>query len=264
MARRQHKQAVRRAFDRAALTYDGAAVVQREICHRLADLAANFPCAAPPRRVLDAGCGTGYGLPLLAALCPEAQLLALDFAPGMLARLAATQSLPGSVPICGDLEALPLASASQDAVWSSLALQWCDPAVALAEISRVLRPGGMAWLATLGPDTLGELRTAFAAVDDAEHVIPFHAPSHWCEAANHSGLEVLAAAAPHTHALAPDLRRLLRDIKAIGAHSVGSGTRPSLNRANWQQLEHRYEVHRRADGMLPATYHLILLALRKR
>lgn len=264
MTRRQHKLAVRRAFDRAAPTYDGAAVVQREICHRLAELAAAFPCTAAPHRVLDAGCGTGYGLGLLAALCPEADLLALDFAPAMLTRLAANPSISGTRPICGDLESLPLASASLDAVWSSLALQWCDPAIALAEIARVLRPGGMAWLATLGPDTLCELRTAFAAIDDAEHVISFHAPARWCEAATLAGFDVCATDAPHTQALAPDLRRLLHDIKAIGAHSVGSGARAPLSRANWQLLQHRYETHRRADGLLPATYHLVLLALRKR
>ncbi|MBS0552842.1 MAG: malonyl-[acyl-carrier protein] O-methyltransferase BioC, partial [Proteobacteria bacterium] len=70
MSRRQHKQAVRSAFDRAAESYDGAAVVQREICHRLAGFAAAAPCVGAPRRALDAGCGTGYGVDLLASLCP--------------------------------------------------------------------------------------------------------------------------------------------------------------------------------------------------
>lgn len=264
MTERQHKQAVRSAFDRAAASYDSAAAVQREICHRLSGLAAAFPCASAPAKVLDAGCGTGYGLPLLAARCPAACLLALDFAPAMLTRLAANPAFADALPICGDLEALPLPAQSIDAVWSSLALQWCEPGLALGEIARVLRPGGMAWLATLGPDTLYELRDAFAAIDDADHVIRFHSPARWSEAAQQAGFEVLAADAPHTHALAPDLRRLLHDIKAIGAHSVGSGPRPALTRAAWRLLESRYEIHRRADGLLPATYHLVLLALRKR
>ncbi|MFC5771261.1 methyltransferase domain-containing protein [Thauera sinica] len=269
MTRRQHKQAVRSAFDRAAASYDGAAAVQREICHRLAGFAATAPCGGTPRRVLDAGCGTGYGLGLLASLCPQAELFALDFAPAMLARLASgrpEKTTRGTAPglVCGDLEALPLAGGTMDAVWSSLALQWCDPALALGEIARVLRPGGVAWLATLGPATLCELRAAFAAVDDAEHVIRFHPLERWREEAARAGLDEAAAAAPRVHALAPDLRRLLRDIKAIGAHSVGGGPRPALTRAHWRRLESRYEAHRRPDGMLPATYDLILLALRKR
>ena len=263
MSRRQHKQAVRNAFDRAADSYDGAAVVQREICHRLAEFASSVPCVGAPRRALDAGCGTGYGLDLLASLCPGAELYALDFAPAMLTRLAAIRPGTDTSLLCGDLEALPLASGAMDVVWSSLALQWCDPAVALAEIARVLRPGGVAWLATLGPATLWELRDAFTAVDGAQHVIRFHAIEHWRHTAAVAGLQIVAADSQPVHALAPDLRQLLRDIKAIGAHSVGSEPRPALTRAGWRMLEGRYDAHRRADGQLPATYDLILLALRK-
>lgn len=263
MNRRQHKRAVRSAFDRAAESYDGAAVVQREICHRLAGFAAAAPHVGAPCRALDAGCGTGYGLDLLASLCPGAELYALDFAPAMLIRLAASRPGTGTSLLCGDLEALPLAGGVMDVVWSSLALQWCDPAVALAEIARVLRPGGVAWLATLGPATLWELRDAFAAVDDAEHAIRFHAVEHWRNTAAAAGLQVGAADSQPVHAFAPDLRQLLRDIKAIGAHSVGSEPRPALTRAGWRVLEGRYDAHRRPDGQLPATYDLILLALRK-
>lgn len=254
---------MRSAFDRAATSYDGAATVQREICHRLADFAAAAPCTGTPHRVLDAGCGTGYGLDLLGALCPGADLLALDFAPGMLTRLAASRPVAAPALLCGDLETLPLADATMDAVWSSLALQWCDPALALGEIARVLRPGGVAWLATLGPATLRELRDAFAAVDDMAHVIRFHPLELWRREAARAGLDVTAAAAQPVYALAPDLRHLLHDIKAIGAHSVGSEPRPALTRAGWRLLESRYEAHRRADGLLPATYDLILLTLRK-
>lgn len=254
---------MRSAFDRAAESYDGAAVVQREICHRLAGFAAAAPHVGAPCRALDAGCGTGYGLDLLASLCPGAELYALDFAPAMLIRLAASRPGTGTSLLCGDLEALPLAGGVMDVVWSSLALQWCDPAVALAEIARVLRPGGVAWLATLGPATLWELRDAFAAVDDAEHAIRFHAVEHWRNTAAAAGLQVGAADSQPVHAFAPDLRQLLRDIKAIGAHSVGSEPRPALTRAGWRVLEGRYDAHRRPDGQLPATYDLILLALRK-
>ena len=260
------KDEIRRAFDRAAATYDSAAAVQREICHRLADFAAPQPRSTEPvRRVLDAGCGTGYGLDLLARLCPQATLIALDFAPAMLARLAAAgPEHARPVPLCADLEALPLAGGSIDAVWSSLALQWCEPALALGEFARVLRPGGEAWLATLGPRTLWELRDAFATVDDAAHAIRFHPAEHWIAEAVAAGFEPIADDNFPVFAVAPALRQLLRDIKSIGAHSLGAQRRREpLGRAAWKVLETRYETHRRNDDLLPATYDLILLALRK-
>ena len=159
------KRAVRAAFDRAAAAYDSVAHVQRSACDRLFALGA--PHRPDARRLLDAGCGTGYALPGLHRLFPDAELLAVDFAPAMLARLSAGLAHP----VCADLEQLPVTDTCVDLLWSSYALQWCAPRRALADIARVLRPGGQVWLATLGPGTLFELRDAFAAVDDAEHVL---------------------------------------------------------------------------------------------
>lgn len=256
-----HRRAIRAAFDQAANTYDGAAQVQREACLRLHHLAMESPCQLPEGAwLLDAGCGTGFGLPHLAARFPTAQVVALDFAPAMLRRLTG----PVGLPVEGDIEHLPLAEGSLQGAWSSLALQWCHPQRALAEFQRVLVPGGQAWIATLGPGTLQELRAAFAAIDGAEHVIPFHNLTDWAEAALQVGFTLRASQQMETWATAPTLRDLLRDIKAIGAHSVGAGRRRTpLGKAAWRTLETRYEVHRRADGLLPATYDLILLHLEK-
>jgi len=262
--RRRHKQQVRKAFDQAADSYDRAAAVQREVCHRLATLATAMPPSGPASRILDAGCGTGFGLDLITRAHPAAHVVALDFAPAMLARLR--QNCPDAAVslLCADLEALPLEAESVDAVWSSLALQWCDPALSLAQIAHALRPGGVAWIATLGPATLWELREAFAEVDEASHVIRFHPPAEWIAAAEQAGLALVAKDLDPAYALATDLRGLLRDIKAIGAHSVGEERRRKpLGRAAWRTLEAAYDAHRRPDGLLPATYDLILLALKK-
>ncbi|MFP5580315.1 MAG: methyltransferase domain-containing protein, partial [Acidimicrobiia bacterium] len=77
-------------------------------------------------RVLDAGCGTGYGLANLRARYPEAELCALDIAPGMLAVTRARlpqstwtqRALQRLTPhasrlnhlVCADLARLPLAA----------------------------------------------------------------------------------------------------------------------------------------------------------
>lgn len=262
-----HKRAVRAAFDRAAASYDSAADIQRQACDRLAAFAAREAPATAAVHALDAGCGTGYGLGKLARLCPVASVVALDFAPAMLQRAVAAvgdHSAAGPAALCADLEALPLAAGSLDAIWSSLALQWCEPDIVFAEFARTLRPGAVGWIATLGPRTLWELREAFATVDRAEHVLGFHAASAWVAAAAAAGLRCEALAGEALPALAPDLRTLLRNIKAIGAQTVPVGRRSAiLGKAAWLRLEQAYERHRRSDGLLPATYDLIFLAVRK-
>lgn len=263
--RAAHKRAIRQAFDRAAPGYDRAAVVQRECCAHLFALAAAHPdpTDSPVRRLVDAGCGTGHALDTLRKRFPDAVPIALDFSPAMLRHACASPS-SAVLPLCADLEHLPLQTASVDLLWSSLAMQWCEPQIVLQETARVLAPGGRALIATLGPRTLHELRKAFAAVDDASHVIVFSTAVQWARSARVAGLDLVDSECTELAALAPDLRTLLADIKAIGAHTVGEGRRrKALGRQAWARLQHAYEPNRRADGLLPATYDLILLSLRK-
>ena len=136
------------------------------------------------------------------------------------------------------------------------------PAEARAALERTA--GGVAVVATLGPRTLWELRAAFALIDGARHTIDFHSAPDWIRAAQAAALTPLAHDTLELHACAPDLRGLLQDIKRIGAATVDGGRRRQpLGRAAWARLQASYERHRRADGHLPATYDVILLALRK-
>src|SRR5690606_22940781 len=129
-----------------------------------------------PHAVLDLGAGTGRGASVLARLFPQAHVIALDIAPGML-REAQRKLAPGIRfdGACGDACRLPLRAASVDLVFGDLMLQWCDGlGRAPGEVRRVLRPGGLFAFSTCGPDTLIELRTAWAAADDAHsHVNAF-------------------------------------------------------------------------------------------
>lgn len=255
------RRAVRRAFDRAASSYDGAAGVQREICARLSNVVRENPPLETPELVADAGCGTGYGLEVLARHFPASARLAIDFAPAM---LTLARSHSAAQPLCADLQALPLASRSVDALWSSLALQWCEPQTALDEFARILRPQGTAWIATLGPTTLCELREAFTEVDEHEHVLHFRPSDAWADMARNAGFEVLQQCREETRVLAPELRGVIAHLKGIGAHRISAAPRRALRRSEWRTLEQAYERHRTHDGLLPATYDVILLALRRR
>ena len=70
--------------------------------------------------------------------------------------------------------ALPLAAGSVDLVFSCQMLPWIDDLRAvLGEVRRVLSERGYFTFATVGPDTLKELRAAWAEADRAAHVHPF-------------------------------------------------------------------------------------------
>ncbi len=250
------KRAVRAAFDKAAGHYDAVASVQRTACDHLLALVSSQDFS--PDRILDAGCGTGYALAGLKRSFPAADLLALDFAPAML-----RQHAPGLArPLCADLEHLPIAGACLDALWSSYALQWCNPQRALPELARSLRPSGQLWLATLGPGTLGELREAFLHVDNNEHVLNFQPPEAIIKAAESAGLRVLNSERRTLHAWAPDLRNLLSDIKTLGAHQTGAAHRPPLGKSAWLPLVAAYGAYRGPNG-LPASYDTFWLIAEK-
>ncbi|MCL2875901.1 MAG: malonyl-ACP O-methyltransferase BioC [Betaproteobacteria bacterium] len=257
-----YKTQIRRAFDRAAPTYGAAGHVQGAAAQRLLALTHAQTLPTHVHRVLDAGCGVGQSLPALSAFFPHAQCIALDFSTAMLAHAARTACAPHLV--CADIECLPLTDGSIDFYWSNLAFQWCSPEATFREVFRVLSPGGVARIATLGPRTLHELRTAFGAVDDGDHVIDFISVEHWLAASKTAGLTIQFHAHETLFDFAADLRALLGNIKAIGARTVTSQRRRrTIGRKGWQALQCAYEAFRRPDGTLPATYDLILLALRK-
>jgi SAM-dependent methyltransferase len=112
-------------------------------------IAADLVRLDPHTDVLEVGSGPGRLAVTLAALAPEVHITGVDITPEMVARanaLAARSGLAYRVASqVGDVCALPFAEASFDVVVSTFSLHhWPDPARGLAEIYRVLRPGGVA------------------------------------------------------------------------------------------------------------------------
>jgi ubiquinone/menaquinone biosynthesis C-methylase UbiE len=136
-------------FDRWAPTYDQS-VLQRlyfdPVHAKMLDLIVLHRPKAPPRCILDVGCGTGRLLRAASEHWPEAQLLGVDPADQMVAE--AKRLNPKAIFRRAFAEALPFPDQSADIVLSSLSFHhWADQEKGLQEIARVLRPGGYFCLA---------------------------------------------------------------------------------------------------------------------
>ena len=256
------KHAVRRSFERAAASYDRHNVLQCEIGLRL--LKHLDPIRLEPRLIVDVGCGTGLFFKELRKRFPHPAMIGVDIAVPMLARAAARTPWWKKIVapdhpllVAGDAERLPLAAGCADFVFSNLALQWCRPEAVFAEAARVLRPGGLFMFSSFGPDTLKELRQAFAAADGYDHVNTFIDMHDLGDGLVHAGLADPVMEMEMITLEYACVEAVARDLKAIGARNSLPGRPRGLSgRGRWRQVIDHYEKQRRG-GALPASYEVI-------
>jgi malonyl-CoA O-methyltransferase len=249
--------AVRRSFDRAAHTYDTAAIVPAEIRNRL--LERLDIVRLQPQAVLDLGAGTGHASKALKQRYRTAEVIALDLSSAMLIEANRRQGwLRRFHRVAADAHRLPLKDASVELVFSNLMLEWChDPDAVFQEIRRVLKPGGLLTFATLGPDTLRELRQAWREVDGYTHIHRFIDMHDLGDALMRAGLAEPVMDTERLTVTYPDADALMRELVATGARNVASG------RARGLTTRARLEAVRRAiaptspGGALPVSAEVV-------
>lgn len=249
---------VRRAFGRAASDYAAIAVLQREVESRLLEQLVFAKTA--PTRILDLGCGPGRASAELRQRYPKAELVALDLALPMLVEAGRgwrwyTPKSKRFHRVCADARTLPFAEQSFDLVFSSLCLQWVEDLPALLDGLRgLLRPGGLLLFSSFGPDTLHELRAAFAAADSAPHVSSFLPMQAVGDALMSAGFRDPVLDTDRFTLTYREPRELMRELRGIGAGNAWSDRRRSLTgKTRMQRVFAAYEDFRQ-DGVLPATY----------
>jgi malonyl-CoA O-methyltransferase len=224
------RQASRAAFARAAATFDTACFVHDWTRARLLE---RLPLLRiDPTVIVDLGSATGRSAAALAHRFAGARVLALDTS---LAMLAAIDGARGVDPIAGDAERLPLASRTVSLVLANLVLPWCRPDAFFSELARVLAPGGALMFATLGPDTLCEVRRAWASVDAGIHVHAAFDMHDLGDAAAAAGLAEPVLDVERMTLRYRDVVDLVRDARACGAVNTAAGRRRALTgRQRWR------------------------------
>lgn len=219
---------VRRSFDRASRTYDAGAGIHSEIRARL--LERLDIVRLQPATVLDIGAGTGHATRALKQRYRSALVIAVDSSSEMLRQSARQQSwLRRFERVAADAHRLPIRSASVDLVFSNLMLEWChDPDAVFAEVRRVLRPGGLFTFATLGPDTLRELREAWATIGPATHVHRFIDMHDFGDALMRARLAEPVMDTERLTITYPSLHALLDELKRSGSRNIAHGRSRAL------------------------------------
>lgn len=248
---------LRRRFGRAADRYAAVAALQREVESRLLERLDHV--AGAPATILDVGAGPGRAAAAMRKRFRGAEVIALDFALPMLKQARRRSWWRPPHVVCADAAALPLADGSIDLLFSSLCLQWLDDVPsALAEFRRVLRPGGLMLLATFGPDTLAELRTAWATADTAPHLSEFPPMAALGGALTAQGFRDPVLDRDLFTLSYASLDDLLSELRTIGANNARRDRPRGLGGRNaWQRMRAAYETLRDGDGRYPATYEAI-------
>ena len=243
---------IKRSFSNAAKTYSRAAVLQHEVGKRLLtrlDLAR-----INPKKILDLGAGTGLITKKLQDRYKSAEVIAVDISENML------KEIPAPIKtLCADFSKLLFHIREFDLIFANLSLHWCeDFTKALRSIRRILKPDAILLFSVPGPDSLQELRQAFAAIDEYEHVNPFMDMHDIGDLLLQEKFKNPVLSMEKITMHYQKLETLFKDLKEQGVRNIAKNRRRGLMGKDARKIfEDTLENRRLENGKLPLTYEIV-------
>lgn len=248
---------VQRRFDRVASRFDSVDFIHSTTRDGL--LARLEPIVVEAKTVIDLGSATGSGSRLLTRRFRGAHIIAADLSRNMLEQGQKKKSwFARTSAVQANATALPFSEQSIDVVFANLLLPWIDdPARVFAEVCRVLREGGLFLFATLGPDSLDELRRAWGEPGSDEHVRRFPDMHDLGDAAVRAGLRDPVLDVDRLSVTYGKADALFEDLTAVGARNSLQHRRRSLGGAvRFKAMVNALDAAR-IDGLLTLDLELV-------
>ena len=266
---------VRRQFDARAARFADHDALVRESGNRLIERLAVLRHA--PARILDLGCGAGRSRAALQARFPEAQVFGADLSEAMLRAdpersggggsgglrrwraLLTRRAGPPPWAVCADAGRLPWPDESIDLVFSNLMLPWHPaPHEVIAEISRVLRPGGLVLFSAYGPDTLRELRAACVRAGMAARPMPYVDMHDFGDMLVTAGFETPVTESETLRLTFAGADALLTEVRALGANPRADRARGLPSGRVARALHAELDALRDAEGRIALTFEIAI------
>ncbi len=249
------KQLIKRRFAATFERYNQLALVQQDICRRLASMACAIANANDIRRAMEIGSGTGFLTERLVAEFPEAEWFFNDLAETSGKFIKPMLENVRYSCLWADAETTDFPS-PLDLVASASTVQWFDDLQGfLDKCACVTRPGGILALSSFGPQNFREVKEA------AGESLAYHAAEEICEMAGRAGYEIIDMQEQAEMMCFESPMEVLHHIKATGVNSIAA---KAWTKGRLAEFDSRYRALFPSGGKVGLTYHPILIAARRK
>lgn len=258
-------------FNRATISYDQQAKIQRSMAHQLHQDIADY---GPFSHLLEIGCGTGYSTRWLRDKYPTARIDALDLSPAMIAKAKQRcHNLSGLSFFVQDIEDDERLKESHlyDGIVSNATFQWLQqPQKTLDKLYQQLQPRGALMISTFGPKTFRELNEMFIQAENRhglphqKHQLSLVSSQEWGERFTKAGFQLLERKEELQRLSYSNCHHFLRSIRDMGANYTENQLSLGQMRKVLREVMTSYdEQYGQADGSVAVTYHLLHIYGRK-